>query len=206
MTRSSLARFLTDFSQRQDAEPLAVVLPSRGSNQAQAGDVRARDVREAFADGEAKGRASAETSMQAALAQQREQLLAERAQERTQWIEGAAAEFARELKAGLGDIETRIADKVGRTLEPFVEDALRERVMADLKGVVRALLSDEHSFKMAVSGPREFVSVLGDITRFPQLVGARFEEGAFKLAIAADDTVIETPLQEWIEQLRRAVA
>lgn len=125
--------------------------------------------------------------------------------ERKAWVETEAKQLAEALATGFAGLEASLADKVALALTPIVGEALRQRAVDELSRTVAALLSGEAHATLEVHAPADVLESLGQ-----QLTGAA---AAVRLVpapgpdvrVLADETVIETRIGAWGEQLGIAI-
>jgi hypothetical protein len=165
----------------------------------------ARKLEDAQAQGREEGRAAAAAEFEVELTKERGQIDERIAAERAAWLAEEGRRMAETIEAALAELETKIADSVARILEPFLEAALRENMLAELSQTLAALLGDEHSPLLKISGPESFLAALkeqlgehrGSVEYLPG-------EGA-DIGVIADHLVIETRLQAWVDRFRQAI-
>ncbi|MEH3147643.1 MAG: hypothetical protein PGN34_20370 [Methylobacterium frigidaeris] len=167
-------------------------------------------------EGEERGRRAALAEAQAALAAAGEaaeaRLAAERAAfaerleaERRSWGEAQADPLAAGLSAALGDIETRLADRVAEALVPVLDAVLRRQAADELRAVLARLMADPDHPAIRVAGPEDLLTALA-ARLGPEAGAVTFVPGdGVEVRVTADRTVIETQLAAWGRRLAAAV-
>jgi hypothetical protein len=197
------AQYLIEFPQRgkeRQAGRCACAVPA---------GVQLSGIAEQLAEAEARGReegqALARAELQELLAAERRACEDRIAADRNGWMAGQAEQLARALGTGLSELEERVSASVGRILTPFLQDAVRERAVAELASAVKALLAGQPAGTLQVAGPDALLDALR--SRFAELPAAIeyvASEGG-DVRIACGSTLVESKLQSWAERLREAV-
>jgi hypothetical protein len=104
------------------------------------------------------------------------------------------------------EMSETIGEQVARIVAPFLEQALSERMVAQLGTAIAGSLADGEATRIAVSGsPSMFEALstaLGD--KAAQLDFSESE--TFDLTVRLDDTVLSTRLSEWASTLREVLS
>jgi hypothetical protein len=164
----------------------------------------ARSLEEARTIAREEGRAEAAAEFDLALARERGEIEARIASEREAWLAEEGRRMSGAIDTAFGELETRIADSVARILEPFLEAALRQKVVAKLAETLSALIADGVPL-LKVNGPQSLLDALkeklgtgrGAIEYVPA-------EGA-DIRATADQTLVETRLKAWIDRFQQAL-
>jgi hypothetical protein len=165
----------------------------------------AEQLAEAEARGREEGQALARAELQGLLATERRACEDRIAADRNGWMAEQAEQLARALGTGLSDLEERVSASVGRILTPFLQDAVREKAVAEVASAVKALLAGQPAGTLQVAGPDALLDALR--SRFAELPAAIeyvATEGG-DVRIVCGSTLVESKLQSWAERLREAV-
>lgn len=163
-------------------------------------------LRESFERGLAEGKLLGRQEMETALVKQREMLATSFAKERIAWVESQGAALCRDLASGLEGIEQRIADATARIIASFLEEHVRNKAIAVLRGTLQELLGDDGGLTIRGSGPVDLVERLKDSNCCPELARADLEPGGPELSLAISETLIETRIAAWAEGMRQALS
>jgi hypothetical protein len=167
-------------------------------------DERARQLEEAYARGADEARLAAdaehEQTLAAAIARAEERHAAERAR----WTGEQADGIAARLIAAVETLETRIADVVGRVLNPFLASDVRSKSVQALAESIRALLSGASQPALRVSGPEDLLAALRERLGAGPLTIEWEPNGQVEVTVSADDSVIETEIQSWLDRFAGA--
>lgn len=180
-------------------------LPSFSSEDLHQAVARARHEAHSAAQAEARAaadtaRAASEAARQEEAAQLRASFEQQLADARSEWCRAEGERLAAAVSSGFAELEARLGDALGKVLTPFVGAALRARALDEVKGHIAALLSSRAAPLLTVSGPQDLLGALAQSLGSP--TGVSFNASAQPdLRITCDDTVIETRLAAWAEQL-----
>ena len=200
-----LSRVLLDFGAAKPASPAANqssprgVIPVCDPDQ----DVAAR-LDEAFARGEAAARIIADAEHDRKLAEAIARAEAQHAAERALWTGEQADALAARLSAAVQALEARIADMVGRVLTPFLTAELRSRSVEALAESIGALLSGGNHPALCISGPDDLLSALRERLGVGPVAVDWQPNGQVEVTVTAEDSVIETEIQSWIDRFSGA--
>lgn len=201
-----LSRVLLDFGA---AKPPASPSPSPSPAMAivpvcDAGQDAAARLDEAYARGEAAARIAAEAEREQKLAEAMAHAGQQHATERARWASEQADELAARLTSAVATLEARIAEMVGRVLTPFLTSQLRSRSVEALAESIGTLLSGGSNPALRISGPDDLLSALRDRLGASPLAIEWETNGQAEVTVLADDSVIETEIQSWMERLAGA--
>ncbi len=158
-------------------------------------------VEEALVRGRAEALEAHRRELDGAIAAERTRSEEQLQGERKRWIGEQAEVLEQRLKEAMSGLEASLADAVAGVLKPILADALRERALGDLGGVLRELVHKEGLRSMRISGPQDLVDALGE--RLAGLCRLEFHpHGGVDLHVEADRTLIETRLGAWAERLK----
>ncbi len=164
----------------------------------------ATQLAEAHARGADEARMTADAELEHKLAEALARADEQHAAERARWTCEEAGALAAHLTSAVEALEARIAEAVGRVLTPFVTDELRSSSVEALAESIGTLLSGASRPTLRVSGPEDLLSALRE------RLGAMADtvewqpNGQVDVTVSADDSVIETEIQGWIERIAGA--
>jgi hypothetical protein len=204
-----VARYLVEFAHGRERDP------SEGRSRARPQETLPQaspyvDLDARIAEAEARARSAgeelAQMELDARLAEER--LIFEQRIEaaRREWMVECGAALSQQMQTALDGLGERVASSAARLLAPFLAEALRHKVIADLAGTIEALIAGEGGAALRIAGPQELLDALA-----PRLAGAGAaidftpSESA-EVRVTAGSTVIETELEAWAGRLREAAA
>jgi hypothetical protein len=201
-----IARYLVQFGKNNglEAETRRDEIAPSQSFDPRAEEELARRLEETQSSAREEGRAEAAAEFELALAKERGEIEARIVCERDAWLAEEGRRLSGAIDAALAELEARIGDSVARILEPFLEAALRQKVVAELALTLSALIADGEPL-LRVSGPQSLLDALkeklgtgrGAIEYVPA-------EGA-DIKATADQTLVETRLKAWIDRFQQAL-
>jgi hypothetical protein len=166
-----------------------------------AAEREAERVSEAFLRGRNEGLETARTEYRTKLAEAEAAFEQRLVMQRSVW--------AAEQGAGLGDridqafdaLSTDVGDAVSTILAPFLETALRARIVEELLRTLEKVLKGGRPSSLKISGPEDLLDqirrTLGD-----SAIAIEFEANdAVDVRVVADRTVIETQLEAWLQRI-----
>ena len=161
-------------------------------------DTEAR-VHEAFERGRQEGLAAAQAEANEALACQQSAFEERSAAERAAFQAQECAKLADQISAGLAEIESRIAEVVANILRPYLAEEQSKRVILALSDNLGRILSSESAGLLKISGPEAVLNLLRDrLANYPVQVDYSLEEGV-DVTVEAQQTVIRSQLQSWLD-------
>ena len=159
----------------------------------------------ARAEGRREGEALTAQAVQAAIAAEREAGAAALAEARQRWVDEESIALAHGFAEQVSALEAQLAQSLTRVLQPFLAEALQREAIRDLHATVSAIVADDRSGTLSVTGPADLVEALAKRLDLPpgRLVTA--SDGGPDLQIRMNGTVIETQLQAWGERVAALV-
>ncbi|HMB09978.1 hypothetical protein [Saliniramus sp.] len=114
------------------------------------------------------------------------------------WVAEESARLTEALEAGLADLRLRIAEKLGRALEPFLAEALREKACAEMARMLERLFTaGEAGAEIRVEGPQDLLDALrAALPERPGLV-MHVVPGRADIHVSCADTTLETQISQW---------
>lgn len=159
----------------------------------------------------AQARAEAKAEYDAALAEMRAaheaQLERERSDfdgrlviERRDWAAEEGARLGQEFSRVIEEVAERLENSVAEILEPFVAEKIKERMLSDFVAKLRLLLADRKHPLVQLSGPMDLLESVRARLDGADVATTIAEVGGVDVKARLDQTVIETRLEEWIEE------
>jgi hypothetical protein len=205
MSAVPAAAYLADFGREAMIAGKATLVPQPLAREAgpSAAEIAAR-IDAAHAGGFESGKAAALAELEHKLQAQQvahEELIAA---ERQAWASAEGERLAELIGAGLAEIEGRIADTVGRILQPFLGTALRRRAVGDLRAELEALLAKEPGISISITGPQDLLDEMRQrLDGKTQAATYHAAEGV-DLRVEAGQSVLETRLGAWLTKMQEA--
>lgn len=166
-------------------------------------DTEAR-LHDAFERGRQEGLAAARAEVEAVLTRQQGEF-EERAQaERIAFRSQEYAALADQISAGLSEVEARIAEAAAHILRPYLAQEQSKRVIQALSETLGRILSSESPALLKISGPEAVLNALHDrLSSQAVQVEYSIEDGV-DVTIEAQQTVIRSQLQAWLDLIDSA--
>ena len=152
----------------------------------------------AFEEGVDEGRRQAEAAFAAERQKIEERHGRELAARERQWREETGRMLAERLRTGLEDLERVLGVRLADILAPVLKDAAMQAALRRLREELHRMLALDEGLKVRVSGPREMLDALaGELGEVAAALSLEPEDGAVRLVMHVDNTVIETAVEEW---------
>jgi len=152
-------------------------------------------------EGVAEGFAAARAEHALALAQEKLLFEGRLSTHRASWTKDESERLAEKFLTALAEIEANIAASVARVLRAFLIDLLRRKAVDELSDDVRALLEGKEHPIVEISGPTDFLAALRErLSRFADAIEYAANQSA-DVKVVADQTIIETRIEAWIERI-----
>ena len=158
-------------------------------------------IAEAFLRGKYEGldaaRAEYETKLAEAETAFEERLVAQR----SLWAGEQGAGLAERIDTAFETLGTDVGDAVAAILAPFLEEALRTRIVEELLRTLAKVLKGGRPASLKITGPDDLLDsirrTLGDAA-----AAIEFEATSdVDVRVVADNTVIETQLEAWLQRI-----
>lgn len=121
------------------------------------------------------------------------------AAERHKWSVEQSETLTENLTAAVRQMQETLAECVGQVLRPFVIDLLRKQMLADLVEAIATISASHEGIAIRIAGPADLLDCLKEtLAALPLAVDYEASEGV-DVHVIADQTVIETRLQAWID-------
>jgi len=160
--------------------------------------------RDAFAEGFEAGRREAETLAQAKL--EHEIALREQAieQARVSWSNEESQVLARALATALEDLRTDVCESVADILQPFVEEELLNRAVADMSGILADVLRGDGTMQVEVRARGDFLEALRMIEPFSGPNFHMVPSDSNEFVCRVGDLQLKTQVELWRSGLTEA--
>lgn len=160
---------------------------------------------EAFERGRQEGLDAGRAELDAALARQQAEYEQRASAERDAFRAEEYAQLADQIAAGLAEIEGRIAETVAAILRPYLVQEQSQRVIQALSENLGRILSSDRPALLKIAGPEYVLNLLRDrLSKHPVQVEYSLEEGV-DVTIEAQQTIIRSQLQAWVDLIDSTV-
>ena len=160
-----------------------------------------RKVADAREKTRAECEARAEAVLAAALEDRSVKFDEQLATSRREWTEVQAERLIAQVVSASEVLEAKIAAAAARALRPFILESVREQAIADMRNALTKMLANSADPVIQVSGPQDLLDALRDVMSDTALSLSLQPDTTCELRVTADDTVLETQLQEWVSRL-----
>jgi hypothetical protein len=164
-------------------------------------DIEAR-IEEALERGRQEGLAAARAEAAAALAQQRGASADRESAARLAWQANEYAEFAQKIDFALGALEGRLAQSVARILKPFLIEEQVKMVTLALSENLSRILSKDAPPVLKITGPEALLNLLRDKLSSHPVEVEYAPAKDLDVTVEANQTVLKTQLQAWIDHIQ----
>lgn len=158
---------------------------------------------DAYERGVAAGKAAVLAEIETRLETERVYYAQQLELERFTWANREAEKLAEQFASGLRTIETEIADVTARILKPFLAETALQKGVAELLEALDLLINKNQGVTIEIFGPEDLLQLIREKLR-DRNVAALFSPGDdVDVRVVAGQTILETGLGAWMEQLRR---
>jgi hypothetical protein len=164
----------------------------------------AAGIEAAFAEGVERGKAAAQAALDAKLDEQKVLFQERLASEHQTWTREAADRLAERLTAGLRELELHISETAARVLKPFLAEALRRQMIAELTDHINLLIAKEAGITLSISGPEDLVNALRDKLAGKTCAITVVPGGETDVRVVAGESLLETRLGAWAAKIEEA--
>ncbi len=150
-------------------------------------------------EGWVEGAEAARTEAAAHLEQVRRDFQEELANERQKWLQEEGATLKEQLAAAQEQMKDGLAECVARILKPFITESLRRQMIDELVEHVGSMSASHDVRGIKISGPGDLIAILQEkLCDLP--IAIDYEQNdSLDVRVIADETLIETRLQTWID-------
>lgn len=200
MARISAAKFITEFGAEGKPKETPYVWPTQKQMFNVAATARSDDAYErGVAAGKAAILADIETRLEAERVYYKQQLELER----FTWANREAEKLAELFADGIREIETNVANITARILKPFLAESAHRQAIAELLEALEILIGKNQGMTLEIFGPEDLLQLIREKLR-DRNVAALFSPGeGVDVRVVAGQTILETSLGAWMDQLRR---
>jgi len=156
---------------------------------------------EAAERGRQEGVAAARAEFTAALLAERKELEDREAARRLVWQAGEYARFAEKIERAMTAIEDRLAQTVARILKPYLTETVARKASEALSDALSKILSRDAPAVLKITGPEALLSVLRDRMAAHAVAVEYIASAGADVTVEANQTIIQTQLQAWIDHI-----
>lgn len=210
MSSEKIARLLTDFDQKEPQKGASRVVPfdhtrHSAAKSAPPAPKPSVPLDDPYQRGKLEGYAAALTEYDQKLADERSKFDSQLVEERKKWLDETAGKVAEGIKEVGNQLEAKVAQVVGRILEPLVTNVVQKQAVATFVEQLSSITSDSRRPTLRISGPAELLdAVRGKIGVRAMSMEFRTAQTA-DISVIVDDVVLETQVKLWTERLKYAV-
>lgn len=158
---------------------------------------------DAYQRGLAAGKAAALAEIETRLEAERVYYTQQLELERFTWANREAEKLAEQIATGLQTIETNVASVTARILKPFLAEIAHQQAIAELVEALEIMIAKNQGITIEIFGPEDLLQLIREKLS-DRNVAAVFSPGPnVDVRVVAGQTVLETSLAAWIDQLRR---
>ena len=159
------------------------------------------ELAEAAERGRQEGLEAARAEYAAAVAAERKSWEDGEAARRIVWQAGEYARFAEKIEHALKAVEDRVAQAVARILKPLVNEERAKQITESLSENLSKILSRDAPALLKITGPEALLSALRDkMSAYAVKVEYIASAGA-DVTVEANQTIIQSQLQVWIDHI-----
>jgi hypothetical protein len=155
---------------------------------------------------------AAERGRQSALEAARAEFAAALDLERRSWEEAEAARriawqateyaiFADKIERAMATIEDKVASAVARILKPFLNEERAKQITGALSENLSRILSNDAPTMLKITGPQALLNVLRDNMSAHAVNVEYVPSAGVDVTIEANQTVIQSQLQAWMDHI-----
>jgi hypothetical protein len=163
-------------------------------------DTEAR-VEEAYARGKMNGLEIARAEAAAALSVEETDREAREIARRLAWQANEIAQFAEKIEGAMAAIEDRLAQSVARILKPILVEERVKHITDALSENLSRILSRDTPALLKITGPEALLSVLRDQLSSQTVAVEYVAAEGLDVTIEANQTIIKSQLQAWIDHI-----
>ena len=158
-------------------------------------------VAEAFLRGRNEGLDTARAELEMKLVEAETSFEERLVAQRSLWVSEQGAGLAERIDRAFETLSTDVGDAVAAILAPFVEEALRARIVEELLRTLEKVLKGGRPTTLKISGPADLLNsirqALGESS-----AAVEFETtNDVDVRVVADRTMIETQLEAWLQRI-----
>ena len=150
-----------------------------------------------------KALAAAQAEFEAARAADHSAFQQRLAEREAEIVAAIGETLAQQVVTGLEAIEERVGRQVTAVLLHFLDHAVRERAVDELREAVAALLAQGTATRIKIVGPAALTERVTAAV-VPGMPVERVESDAADISVTIDETVVETNIVAWMDRLMSA--
>ncbi|WP_158815829.1 hypothetical protein [Methylocapsa sp. S129] len=163
-------------------------------------DIDAR-IEEALERGRQEGLAAGRAESAAAMAQEQADRAEGENERRLAWQANEYARFAEKIEHAMASIEDSLALAVARILKPFLVEERVKSITEALSENLSRILSKDTPAVLKITGPEALLSVLRDKMSAHSAAVEYVAADDLDVTIEANQTIIKSQLQAWIDHI-----
>jgi hypothetical protein len=163
-------------------------------------DIEAR-IEEALERGRQEGLAAGRAESAGARALEQAEQDERENRQRLAWQANEYARFAEKIEHSMAAIENRLAEAVARILKPVLIEERVKHITDSLSENLSRILSKDAPAVLKITGPEALLSVLRDKMSSQSAVVEYVAGDDLDVTIEANQTIIKSQLQAWIDHI-----
>jgi hypothetical protein len=165
----------------------------------------AQQIEEAFARGREEGRENAKAEYEVELAAAQAKFAETLEVSRASWVSEQGERLHEQITAGFQEFHNAIAASVARVLVPFLSSVVVKQTVDDLVEALVTMTAQTPIGTIRISGPEDLLRVLQE-----RVAGGHFDlefisSQTNEVTIAANQTLVVTQLQAWIDRFNDSI-
>jgi hypothetical protein len=203
MARISAAKFITEFGAEGKPKDAAYVWPTQKQALGAATARTASRPDDAYERGVAAGKAAILADIETRLEAERVYYKQQLELERFTWANREAEKLAELFADGIREIETNVANITARILKPFLAENAHRQAIAELLEALETLIGKNQGMTLEVFGPEDLLQLIREKLRDRNVAALFSPSEGVDVRVVAGQTILETSLGAWMDQLRR---
>jgi hypothetical protein len=117
---------------------------------------------------------------------------------RQEWVRQEGELLAAMVSSAMGEMQAALGDALGAVLQPFLEEAVRDRALVEFRDALETVLRNRKAASLTVSCPLDLADALKG--RLPDTLDVRFVDSpSVEVKAEVSGTVIETCFRDWMK-------
>lgn len=208
MSSEKIARLLTDFDrkeQQQKGSSRVVPFDHTRHSTTKVPPKPAAPQDDHYQRGKVDGYAAALVEYEQKLVDERSKLTVQMAEERDRLLDETAGKIANGIAEIGTQLEVKIAQVVGRMLEPLVSNVVQKQAVATFVEQLSSITSDSRRPTLRISGPSDLLEAVRSKLGVRSIAIEFRTTQAADISVVVDQVVLETQVKLWTERLKYAV-
>jgi hypothetical protein len=161
---------------------------------------------EAYERGKKDGHAAAISDCENKLREYGLESARRRAEERERWVAEQASVLARQLQDGLTELEARLSGTIGRLIEPWLVDKIRQEALDGFIIQLNQVIRDNNRSILRIGGPIDLLDAIRSKIDGKAAAVQYVAQAGCEVRLVSDQVILETQMQVWIDRLKQAMA